>query len=56
MIRYPELARYYAKIFESDWKSGLKKVPIPGKTSTIAPEAVAKGNFVEVRAADYAEV
>jgi phosphatidylserine/phosphatidylglycerophosphate/cardiolipin synthase-like enzyme len=56
MIRYPELARYYAKIFESDWKTGLKKVPIPGKKATITPEAVARGNFVEVRAADYVRV
>jgi len=55
VIRYPALARYYAGIFESDWKTALKKVPIPGKT-TIAPEAVAKGNFVEVRVADYEEV
>jgi len=31
-------------------------VPIPGKKTTIAPEAVAKGNFVAVRAADYEEV
>ena len=56
VIRYPALARYYAGIFESDWKTALKKVPIPGKKTTIAPEAVAKGNFVEVRAADYEEV
>src|SRR5258707_10041106 len=56
VIRYPALARYYAGIFESDWKTALTKVPIPGKKTTIAPEVVAKGNFVEVRAADYEEV
>ena len=51
-----QLAKYYAGIFESDWKTGLRKIPIPGKKTTITPEAVARGNFVEVRAADYQEV
>ena len=56
VIDYPQLAKYYAGIFESDWKTGLRKIPIPGKKTTITPEAVARGNFVEVRAADYQEV
>ena len=55
LIRYPELARYYSQIFESDWSTALKTVPTVGK-ETITPEAVAKGNFVEVVAADYQEV
>jgi phosphatidylserine/phosphatidylglycerophosphate/cardiolipin synthase-like enzyme len=56
VIDYPELAKYYGKIFESDWKTALRKVPIPGKKATVSPEALARGNFVEVRAADYQEV
>ena len=56
VIDYPQLAKYYAGIFESNWKTGLRKIPIPGKKTTITPEAVARGNFVEVRAADYQEV
>ncbi len=55
LIEYPDIARYYAEIFESDWSTALQKIPKP-KAGAITPEAVAKGNFVEVRAADYQEV
>jgi phosphatidylserine/phosphatidylglycerophosphate/cardiolipin synthase-like enzyme len=56
VIDYPALAKYYTRIFESDWKTALRKMPVPKKKGTITPEAVARGNFVEVRAADYQEV
>jgi phosphatidylserine/phosphatidylglycerophosphate/cardiolipin synthase-like enzyme len=55
LVRYPDIARYYSKIFESDWSTALKTIPKP-KAGAITPEALAKGNFVEVRAADYREV
>jgi len=56
LFRYPDVARYYAQIFESDWSTALKSIPKPGKKEAISPEALARGNFVEVRAADYQEV
>lgn len=55
LMRYPEIARYYTRIFESDWSTASKTIPKPG-VETITPEALAKGNFAEVRAADYQEV
>lgn len=55
LMRYPALARYYAQIFESDWSTALKTIPKPG-AGTVTPEALTKGGFVEVRAADYQDV
>jgi len=55
LIDYPELTKYYSKIFESDWSTALKGIPKPGK-ATISPQSLAKGNYVEVVAADYQEV
>jgi len=55
VMQYPEIARYYAKIFESDWSTAIQTLP------KVSPEAVtaaelASGKFVEVAAADYQEV
>jgi phosphatidylserine/phosphatidylglycerophosphate/cardiolipin synthase-like enzyme len=55
LVRYPTLARYYAQIFESDWSTALKTIPKPG-AETVTPQALARGGFVEVRAADYQDV
>jgi phosphatidylserine/phosphatidylglycerophosphate/cardiolipin synthase-like enzyme len=56
MFRFPTIAKYYAEIFESDWSTASKTIPKVGRKETVSPEAVAKGGFVEVRAADYQEV
>ncbi len=55
LMDYPEIARYYAKIVDSDWSTAAKTIPKPGKAK-ITPEALAKGGFVEVTAADYQEI
>lgn len=55
LLRYPEIARYYSRIFESDWGTAQKTIPKP-KGGTVTPETLAKGNFVQVSAADYQEV
>ncbi|HVQ36302.1 MAG TPA: phospholipase D-like domain-containing protein [Pyrinomonadaceae bacterium] len=55
LMRYPDIAQYYSKIFESDWSTAQKTVPKVG-AETITAEKLAKGNFVEVVAADYQEV
>jgi hypothetical protein len=54
-MRYPDVARYYSKIFESDWSTALKTIPRPGAGS-VTPEALAKGKFIEVVAADYQDL
>jgi phosphatidylserine/phosphatidylglycerophosphate/cardiolipin synthase-like enzyme len=56
VIRYPELARYYARVFESDWATALRQIPNPGAAEFVTPGELARGRFVEVRAADYQEV
>lgn len=55
LMRYPEIAKYYSQIFESDWSTAQKTIPKVGAES-ISAESLAKGNFVEVVAADYQEV
>lgn len=55
VIEYPELAKYYASIFESDWSTAQKKIPTVGRP-VVTPEVVASGGFVRVVAADYQEV
>ncbi len=55
LMRFPEIARYYSTIFKSDWSTAQKKIPKPGAASA-GPEKLAKGNFIEVVAADYQEV
>jgi phosphatidylserine/phosphatidylglycerophosphate/cardiolipin synthase-like enzyme len=55
LFRYKDIARYYSEIFESDWSTAQQKVPTVG-TQVVGPETLAKGNFVEVVAADYQEV
>lgn len=55
LMRYPDVARYYSKIFESDWSTALKTIPRPGAGS-VTPEALAKGKFIEVVAADYQDL
>ena len=55
LLTYPEIATYYTKVFESDWSTALKTVPVPGK-ATVAPEALQSAKFIKVVPADYEEV
>ena len=55
LMHYPDIAKYYSTIFESDWSTALTKIPKPG-AATIGPEALTRGRFVKVVAADYQEV
>ena len=56
LVTHAPLAKYYAAIFDSDWSTASKKIPKPGGVGTVTPEVVARGGFVEVRAADYEDV
>ncbi|MDO6433117.1 phospholipase D-like domain-containing protein [Flavitalea sp. BT771] len=55
VMTYPDLAAYYTKIFESDWSTASKTIPIPPK-NVAAPETLMTGKFVKVVPADYEEV
>ena len=55
LMTYPDIAAYYTKIFESDWSTASKTIPIPVK-SVAAPETLLTGRFVKVVPADYEEV
>jgi phosphatidylserine/phosphatidylglycerophosphate/cardiolipin synthase-like enzyme len=55
LMHYPDIAQYYSAIFESDWSTAQTKIPKPG-AATIGPEALTRGRFVKVVAADYQEV
>ena len=55
LMDFPQIAKYYTDIFESDWSTALTAIPKPGK-KTVSPETLAKGGFVKVVPADYQEV
>lgn len=55
VMDFPEIAKYYSEIFESDWSTAQKQIPSPGKGS-IEPEELAKGNYLTVAIGDYIEV
>ena len=55
LIEHAGCAKYFSKIFESDWSTALKRIPTPGR-NRVAPETVARGNFIQVVPADYQEV
>jgi phosphatidylserine/phosphatidylglycerophosphate/cardiolipin synthase-like enzyme len=55
LMHYRDIAQYYATIFESDWSTAQTKIPKPG-AAAIGPEALTRGRFVKVVAADYQEV
>ena len=55
LMDFPQIAKYYTDIFESDWSTALTAIPKPGK-KTVSPETLAKGGFLKVVPADYQEV
>jgi phosphatidylserine/phosphatidylglycerophosphate/cardiolipin synthase-like enzyme len=55
LLESPDLARYYADIFQDDWDTGLKTVK-PSPLPTFAPQALATNKTVPVNLGDYVEV
>ena len=55
LIRAPVIARYFAEIFESDWKTAFKTLT-PAGPEAIALESVAKSNLMEVNFGDYVQL
>jgi phosphatidylserine/phosphatidylglycerophosphate/cardiolipin synthase-like enzyme len=62
ILEYPQMARYFSGIFETDWETAKKKLPTPSvgeggiEALTVTPTEVKKGRYIEVSAGDYAEV
>jgi phosphatidylserine/phosphatidylglycerophosphate/cardiolipin synthase-like enzyme len=55
LIHYPDLAAYFAAIFDSDWSTAVRTLPARPEPELIAPDALARGNFVTVNYGDYVQ-
>lgn len=55
LMEYPDIAKYYADIFQVDWDTGVKTLT-EAKPELFAPEALATGKVVRLNWGDYAEV
>lgn len=57
LLRYPQMARYYAAIFNVDWRTGRKTFVEPVTPESVAGlEAVDTGRTVVANLGDYIEV
>lgn len=56
LVEYPELARYFATIFKTDWDTGLRTVGRRAVPELFGPQALATGKTVPLNWGDYAEV
>ncbi len=55
-VRHDDIAGYFTKIFETDWKAAFS-TPEEGVSGAVADrDVVAKGGFVRVAPCDYEEV
>jgi phosphatidylserine/phosphatidylglycerophosphate/cardiolipin synthase-like enzyme len=54
LLESPELAKYYAGLFQTDWDTGLKS--LVKRARFFAPESLATGKVVRLNWGDYAEV
>ncbi len=55
LMEYPEIAKYYANIFQVDWDTGLKAISL-SMPEVFAPEALATGKVIPLNWGDYAKV
>ncbi len=55
LLTHKGIAKYFTAIFENDWETAFKKIPVPSKPQ-VEPEALRAGGFVQVVPADYREV
>ena len=56
LIHHAPIARYYAKIFTSDWETGLTKIRRGPSPELFAPESLPTGKVVPLNWGDYTEV
>jgi phosphatidylserine/phosphatidylglycerophosphate/cardiolipin synthase-like enzyme len=55
LLEYPDIANYYADIFQVDWDTGVKTLTV-SKEPLFTPETFATGKVVRLNWGDYAEV
>jgi phosphatidylserine/phosphatidylglycerophosphate/cardiolipin synthase-like enzyme len=55
LMEYPEIAKYYAGIFQVDWDTGVKTLAL-AEPQLFRPEALATGKVVRLNWGDYAKV
>lgn len=56
LMEYPQIAAYYASIFDVDWETGLKTLAKKSKPEFFAPQALSSGKVVPLAWGDYVEV
>jgi phosphatidylserine/phosphatidylglycerophosphate/cardiolipin synthase-like enzyme len=56
LVDYPAVARHFAKMFNVDWDTGVKRLREPGRPELFGPESLASGQTVRLNWGDYAEV
>jgi phosphatidylserine/phosphatidylglycerophosphate/cardiolipin synthase-like enzyme len=55
-VPHDELAKYYAAIFDVDWRTAFTSPAVDADQEAITPEALGAGGFLRVERADYLEV
>lgn len=56
LMRFPQIARYYAEIFESDWETAFKTLPKKAAPQAVGVESLATENLMEVNLGDYVQL
>lgn len=55
-LTHDGIAAYFTDIFENDWASAFKELPVVDGTEVMAPEALAAGGYMRVERGDYEDV
>jgi len=53
LLHYPEMARHYSKIFQSDWETARQTLTRKTKPELFGPESLATGKTVPINPGDY---
>ena len=56
LFKHKGTAKYFTKIFETDWKAARKALPASVSGGAITTESLRSGGFIEVAAADYQQL
>lgn len=53
LLEYPDMAKHYSKIFESDWETAEKTLAKKAKAEFFGPESLGTGKTVPINPGDY---
>lgn len=56
LLPFPQVARYFADIFDSDWETANKTLPKKSAPQSVALESLATENLMEVNLGDYVQL